>query len=71
MCQTFNIDGIRCDTAGELRAALGEAVTTCNGDGIQDHQCCCGVDAKTTAKKAGYRIKQDSFGWVLTKRKES
>lgn len=77
MCEQVAVwrDGMEtaCDTAGELRAALGMEPVFHDGYGlIEDNFCLCCCDVRSTAKAAGMSYHQDEWFWhVLSDQKSA
>lgn len=78
MCAEIELGEEWIESCGDLAEALGCEVTDLveappvQGD-LTEEECLCGVDIMATAKKYGYRARQNwTTGcgeWVFTKRK--
>ena len=72
MCTVIEVDGVPCETRGELEAAIGGEAMRVSGyapDALwPDYACLCPCDSEATAAKYGYRIgRGDPFVEVWTR----
>lgn len=66
MCSTFKINGKWCETVGELKKVLGEAVVSCLPPSYQkygDEDCLCGIDIQKLADGCGQIIVSDGCNY--------
>ena len=67
MCQTITVNGVECNTYGELKKAVGYTPPTRNiSFELPDDSCLCHVSAADVAAIGNYKYKSDGFDAILT-----